>query len=257
MDADRPAPPWAGSALRWGGHELVLLPGKAVWLPERRWLLVADVHLGKAASFRQLGVPVPEGTTNGTLDRLGALLDGLGAQALVVLGDLLHSAHAQSPSLRQALRAWRQRHGAVRMTLVRGNHDSRAGDPCPTIGIEVVDEPWLVAPADRASAGLALCHHPRAVPGHEVLAGHDHPCVRLAGRGRDHLRLPCFHFRDGVGVLPAFGDFTGMHPVQRAPGDRVFVVTADAVRPLAPAGPPATPPATQPLNCPACLPSNT
>ena len=35
-----------------------------------------------------------------------------------------------------------------------------------------------------------------------------------------------------VGVLPAFGSFTGMHPAQTAPGDRVFAVAEDAVREL-------------------------
>jgi hypothetical protein len=30
-------------------------------------------------------------------------------------------------------------------------------------------------------------------------------------------------------VLPAFGAFTGMHPIERAPGDRVFAVADDRV----------------------------
>jgi hypothetical protein len=30
-------------------------------------------------------------------------------------------------------------------------------------------------------------------------------------------------------VLPAFGRFTGTHPVRPAPGERVFVVAGDAV----------------------------
>jgi predicted AAA+ superfamily ATPase len=41
------------------------------------------------------------------------------------------------------------------------------------------------------------------------------------GRGPGRLRLPCFHFGPAVGVLPAFGDFTGMHVMPRGPGDRV------------------------------------
>ena len=32
--------------------------------------LVADAHIGKAQSFRRLGVPVPGGTTAATLQRL-------------------------------------------------------------------------------------------------------------------------------------------------------------------------------------------
>ena len=45
-------------------------------------------------------------------------------------------------------------------------------------------------------------------------------------------RLPCFHFGAQVGVLPAFGAFTGSHRVQAAPGDRVYVVQGDVVRAL-------------------------
>jgi hypothetical protein len=35
-----------------------------------------------------------------------------------------------------------------------------------------------------------------------------------------------------VGVLPAFGAFTGMHVVQRQPSERVYVVAGDEVRAL-------------------------
>lgn len=229
--------PAAFPELDWGGHRLQLLPGKAVWLPQRRWLLVADVHLGKAASFRRLGVPVPQGSSEHSLARLSTLVRAQQALAVVVLGDLLHSAHAQAPGTQAVLRAWRDSHPGLAVTLVRGNHDARAGDPDPRLGIAVVDEPWcLPGPGeagDRAAPGLALCHHPGAVPGHQALAGHDHPGLWVGGRGRDRLRLPCFHFRgDGVGVLPAFGSFTGMHPVRRTVGDAAFVIADDRVRPV-------------------------
>ena len=49
------------------GQTLMLLPEKAIFLPESDTLLVADAHFGKATSFRQLGVPVPKGTTEETL----------------------------------------------------------------------------------------------------------------------------------------------------------------------------------------------
>jgi metallophosphoesterase superfamily enzyme len=62
-----------------------------------------------------------------------------------------------------------------------------------------------------------------------VLAGHVHPAVRVGGRGRDRLRLPCFWFGPRVGVLPAFGAFTGTHTITPAPGDRVFAVADDRV----------------------------
>lgn len=211
----------------WGGEPLHLLPQKAAWLPERRLLLVADVHLGKAVSFRRLGVPVPRGTTRDTLERLAALVEAQGARHVVFLGDLLHSRHVHAPGALDALARWRARHAALSMTLVRGNHDDRAGDPPPALGIEVVDEPLRLD-------GLALCHHPRPRPGAAVLAGHLHPGTWV-GRGLDRLRLPCFHFHDGVGVLPAFGAFTGLHSVERRDSDRVVAVAGDRLFEL-PAG---------------------
>lgn len=210
-----------------GGIELQLLAGKAAWWAAGRTLMVADAHLGKAVSFRRLGVPVPEATTGGTLDALDALLARHDAQRIVFLGDLLHSRHAHARETLAAVADWRSRRTELELVLVRGNHDDRAGDPPPDWGVQCVDEPWLMPGAP----GLALCHHPdatRAPAGAYVLAGHLHPCTTV-GQGIDRLRLPCFHFGARVGVLPAFGTFTGMHPIDRAPGDRVFVVADNAV----------------------------
>lgn len=210
-----------------GGHTLHLLPQKAAWWPAERTLLVADAHLGKAVSFRRLGVPVPPGTTTETLDRLGALIEDLDATRVIFLGDLLHSVRAHAPATLAAFGRWRERHADVDLVLVRGNHDDRAGDPPAALGVRCVDEPlqWPAAP------GLALCHHPAPRAGRYVLAGHGHPCTAV-GRGIDRLRLPCFHFGAAVGVLPAFGAFTGMHPIERAAGDRVFVVADNGVHAL-------------------------
>lgn len=210
-----------------GGAALQLLPGKAIWWPDEATLLVADAHIGKAVSFRRLGVPVPEATTGGTLDALDALLAAHDARRLVFLGDLLHSRHAHAPDTLAAFAAWRALRPELELVLVRGNHDDRAGDPPPTWGVHCVDEPFALP----AAPGLALCHHPEPRPGAYVLAGHDHPCITV-GQGIDRLRLPCFHFGMRVGVLPAFGTFTGMHPIRRSPGDRVFVVADNAVHAL-------------------------
>ena len=204
------------------GTRLELLPQRAAFLPEHHTLLVADAHVGKAVSFRRLGVPVPAGTTGETLDRLDAALAATPARRIVFLGDFLHSARSLAPGTLAAVQAWRDRHVALDLLLVRGNHDRHAGDPPPSLRMQVVDEPF-------ALGGLRLCHHPQAIEGGYVLAGHLHPCTVLGGRAMQRLRLPCFHFGERCGVLPAFGAFTGMHAVQRAPGDRVFAIAEDRV----------------------------
>jgi DNA ligase-associated metallophosphoesterase len=210
--------------LHLGGQRARLLAERALWLPDLSTVLVADVHIGKAATFRRLGTPVPEGTTAATLQRLSKLLHATAARKLVVLGDLLHSAHARSGAPDATSSAWRARHTEVALTLVSGNHDRSAGAPPPGWAVRVVEEPYALA------AGLALVHHPREVPGHYTLAGHVHPALVLSSRGPGALRLPCFHLGAHCGVLPAFGEFTGSHAVRAQPGERVFVVAEGEVR---------------------------
>jgi uncharacterized protein len=212
-----------GPVITAGGETLQLLHERALFLPKHHTLLVADVHIGKAQSFRRLGVPVPSGTTAATLQRLSRALDRTGARHLVFLGDLLHSARSAAPHTWAEVAAWRQRHAELAVTLVRGNHDLHAGDPPAEWSISSLPSPLLLG-------GLALAHHPSPVEGRYVLAGHVHPAVMLRGRGLGRLRLPCFHFGPQVGVLPAFGDFTGMHVLPHTSSDRVFAVAEDAVR---------------------------
>ena len=210
-----------------GGRPLALLPEKAAFIAASGTLLVADAHIGKAVSFRALGVPVPRGTTSETLAALTALVERWRAQRVVFLGDFLHSARAHAAATIGAVARWRRAHAALELVLVRGNHDGRAGDPPAHLGIEVVDEP-------HPFGGFALCHHPRRRRGSYVLAGHLHPCIGIGGRGFDHLRLACFWLGDDVGVLPAFGAFTGMHPIQPGANDRVFAVADGALAALQP-----------------------
>jgi metallophosphoesterase superfamily enzyme len=53
--------------------------------------------------------------------------------------------------------------------------------------------------------------------------------VTLHGSGRDRVRTPCFTFGEAVGVLPAFGAFTGGHVVERSGAGRIFVVAGERV----------------------------
>ena len=215
--------------LQAGGTTLRLLAQRALFLPEHGLLLVADAHIGKAVSFRRLGVPVPGGTTGETLARLDEAIDATGARHVMFLGDLLHSARSRAASTWAAVGAWRERHADLELTLVRGNHDSHAGDPPPEWRVHCIDGPLRLG----GPGSLALAHHPDPVAGAYALAGHVHPAAVVGGRrAHDSLRLPCFHFGDRVGVLPAFGAFTGMHVLPRTPGDRVYVVAGDTVRAL-------------------------
>lgn len=215
------------ATVRVAGQDLMLLPERAVFIPASDTLLIADAHIGKAVSFRQLGVPVPSGTTGETLDVLNDIVKRLEVQRIVFLGDFLHSARSHVPSTMAAVSEWRERHPRLELTLVRGNHDEHAGDPPAHLDIQCVDEPLMLG-------DLALCHQPQAHSEAYVLAGHLHPCLSIGGRAHDWHRLPCFWFTAQFGVLPAFGAFTGMQTIRASRGERVFAVTPERVFELRP-----------------------
>jgi DNA ligase-associated metallophosphoesterase len=212
--------------ISYAGHTVWLLPEHALLWPTGRVLFVADLHLGKAATYRSLGQPVPSGTTAENLRRLSALIHQYQPREVVFLGDFLHAAQARTASVLGQLQLWRHSHTQLMCTLVRGNHDSRAGDPPADLNFSVVEEPYLIGP-------FAACHHPQQHATHAVLAGHLHPATQLQGPARDRLRLPCFVFETRSAILPAFGEFTGGLTVMAKSGVHLYAAGGEAVWPLA------------------------
>jgi DNA ligase-associated metallophosphoesterase len=204
------------------GETLFLLAERAVYWERGRTLLVADPHWGKAATFRAEGVPVPHGTTADGLARLDAIMRRAHVRRVLYLGDFLHARGGRAPDTLGAIAAWRARHAAVEMVVVRGNHDLHAGDAPPELGIASTNGPLTEPP-------FVFMHRPAPSEDGYVLAGHLHPGASLVGAARQRERLPCFWFGDRVGVLPAFGDFTGLWSVRPQSGDRVFVVAGEEV----------------------------
>ena len=201
------------------GEAVHALPERALYWPAQHALFVADAHFGKAASFRRLGAAVPEQTTTENLNVLSGLITQYGIKQLIFLGDFLHARAAHNPHTLGALHAWRKAHTRLRMALVRGNHDDKAGDPPASLCIEMLEEPHQMGI-------FSLCHHPQSVPESYVLCGHLHPAIRLQDK-LGGVRLPCFWFGKERGVLPAFGAFTGAHVVRPLRTDSVFAIAGE------------------------------
>ena len=223
MDAD------VDCLLEWPGPEaaalrLHLMPERTAWWPDGGTLFAADLHLGKAAVFRARGVPVPQGTTTETLERLSRAVDRMGAKRLVVLGDFLHAKESHAAPTLAALKRWRERHAALACDVVTGNHDRHAGAVEASLGFRTLPD------AFEADALIGV-HEERDLrapePHRLVLAGHVHPTVTLRG-AFDRLRLPCFWLRGNVLTLPAFGAFTGGYDIGAAEG-RAYAVADDIV----------------------------
>ena len=206
-------------------HEFLVLADKALYWPKHKALLIADAHFGKAAAYRALGQPVPQGTTKDNLRRLTALINQYPTEQLIFLGDFLHAPKSHAPATLAAIKDWRNQNKDVQCILIRGNHDMNAGDPPPDLNMEVVTEPYLID-------DFALQHIPKPHITHHVIAGHIHPTYRLLGRGRQSLILPCFHHESALTLLPSFGDFTGGFVMDKKLNTKIFVTDSQCIWPV-------------------------
>ena len=116
--------------------DIMLMPRRAAYLPASATLLVADLHLGKAATFRSKGIPVPEGSAQKDLARLALLVAATRAKRLLVLGDLFHAKSGCTEEVFAEFTAARGRFSDTEVLLVAGNHDRSVGRLPAGLGID-------------------------------------------------------------------------------------------------------------------------
>jgi len=205
------------------GERMLLRGDRTLFWPKRGWLIVADLHLGKATSLRREGVAIPDRVMDDDLARLAGAVQDTRTSLVVVLGDLIHDGQGLTGRVVRQVAEWRERIG-VAMALIPGNHDRR---------VESLPPEWQVEQWEpRVSEGPFTFSHdlvPRAKG--FTWHGHVHPVLVLQGRG-DRLRLPCFVVRPSAGVLPAFTALAGGGAQELSPGDAAWVVADGSVWPV-------------------------
>jgi len=189
-----------------------LLAERAIYWPEKKSLWLADPHFGKVSHFRKAGIAVPPAAAASNFDKLQALLQRLLPAEVVILGDLFHSDYNSEWATLTALLA---QHPAIHFHLVMGNHDVLP--PSHYQNFEIHRLGMMYPP-------FYLSHHPQVHASLYNVAGHIHPGVHLRGEGRQSLRLPAFVLGGQGAILPAFGEFTGLHAIKPKKEDRIFVV---------------------------------
>ena len=203
------------------GETLLLLPEKAIYWKQGSALFLSDLHLAKDGHFRRNGFAVPANMSRVTLDRLSAIIDSCQPSTIYFLGDLFHSEYNRQVDL---LKEWYRTYAHVKLVLISGNHDIMDSAVYEALQLQVVPESLYLPPFE-------LVHAPpeNPLPDRYYLCGHPHPAFRLTGRGRQSLRLPCFWMGERIGVLPAFGAFTGSKSIKAQQTDSVYVVAEQQV----------------------------
>jgi uncharacterized protein len=208
-----PARGRAGHEIVIAGTTLIADPAGALYWPDERLLVVADLHLEKGSSFAVRGVLLPPYDTTATLARLAKLIERYSPALVVALGDSFHDGGgpARMPQGARAALSALQR-GRDWLWLA-GNHDP---DLPAGLGGSVAEE--------LALAALTFRHEPSPQPIDGEIAGHLHPMARVAQRGRGIARR-CFAADGKRLVMPAFGAYAGGLNIR----DRAFVTLFGAL----------------------------
>ncbi len=194
-----------------GGMDFIPDLSGALFAPDFKALLVADLHLEKGSSLARRGVRLPPYDTRDSLRQLQVAIAATSPAQLIFLGDSFHDGEARSridDSDLQTLRAITNDYQTIWIT---GNHDP---SPPKDIGGAVASEVEL--------GPVTLRHEPRrhSAAAFEI-AGHLHPAASIAQRGR-RIRCRCFIGDDRRIIMPAFGSYTGALSITSEAFDGLF-----------------------------------
>lgn len=202
-------------------HFLVTADRTIFW-EEKKSLILSDLHLGKSGHFRKNGIGIPQNMFQEDMHRLLHNIQHFNAEQLIIVGDLFHSHNNKENDL---FLRWRNDIPSVQIQLVMGNHDILSKDWYSNANIHLHVGSLQIE-------GFVFMHDMQNIiidEQHYYFSGHIHPGVVMRGKGKQVLRFPCFHFLSNQAVLPAFGRFTGIHPIEAKKEDQVYVLAENNV----------------------------
>jgi DNA ligase-associated metallophosphoesterase len=199
---------WTDLSILVNGETLLLDTSGAAFWPAQATLIFADLHLEKGSAYARGRQFLPPYDTEATLLRMAAAVARFNPRRIVALGDSFHdkdAAERLSADARTMLAAL-----SSEFIWITGNHDPH---PPAWLGGMVTDA-WSLG-------GLTFRHEPleHCLPGE--IAGHLHPCARVAKWGRS-VRRRCFAASSTRMILPSFGAYTGGLDVGEEPLAKLF-----------------------------------
>ena len=194
-----------------GGMDFIPDLSGALYAPEFRALLVADLHLEKGTSLARRGVHLPPYDTRESLAQLRAAISASSPERLIFLGDSFHDGEARERIDAADLAMLRSITGSVETIWITGNHDP---EPPADIGGRIAEEIVL--------GPVTLRHQAKMLRGDEAeISGHLHPAAAVHARGR-RIRCRCFIADGRRMIMPAFGSYTGALSVRSEPFAALF-----------------------------------
>lgn len=169
----------------------------ALWWPERRLAVVADLHFEKGSAFAARGQFLPPYDTAATLDKLETLLAQYDVKRLICLGDSFHDQEAADRLPEQIVVRLQALTARCDWIWIAGNHDPA---PPEHLGGSIAAE-WT-------EGALTFRHEAEASAMAGEVSGHFHPKAAVRLRNK-RITAPCFVTDGRRLILPAFGAYTG------------------------------------------------
>lgn len=180
-----------------GKQRFQVVGDAALFWPEQRALLVADLHLEKASAYAAGGQMLPPYDSLSTLHELAALVSASGAQAIICLGDNFHDDDGEQRLAGEAAALLRDLTTRFDWIWITGNHDPHISGRWG--GTSVLE---------LEAAGIVLRHEADPADSAHEISGHFHPKYRALMRKRMVSRR-CFVQTESKIIMPAFGALTG------------------------------------------------
>ncbi len=203
-------------------QNFILLAQKALYWKNEQMLIISDVHLGKAGHFRKHGIALPKSMNDENLARIDRLIKDHQPISILFLGDLFHSEKNEEWD---TFKVWRKSHPDIDFILVLGNHEIYPQSQYELLGIKCYHS--------FLKSGIKLVHDKSdlsTIDGNLFcISGHIHPAIQIKGKGRQRLRLPCFHFHSKSLLMPAFGNLTGTFTIKPKSDDEVFAIIDEQI----------------------------
>lgn len=100
--------------------------GKSVYIPEKKILVITDLHIGYEETLKSQGVFLPKTQFKETKEQLEKILRGVEVKKVVILGDLKHEfgkiSRQEWKETKKLIDFFRSR--VEKIILLKGNHDT-------------------------------------------------------------------------------------------------------------------------------------
>jgi putative SbcD/Mre11-related phosphoesterase len=204
----------------------------ALWVPETRTAIIADLHLGYSWAQRRRGELGPLADAR-TREKLLGVRDQLQPSRYVFLGDVVHAPRPCEPE-----RAWieailHELASGAKLIAVRGNHDRRFAAEFAHLSFQHVVT-WSERSVTAAHGDRMDFVRPQ---NHTLILGHLHPALEIRDSSGAGHKVPVFLANRHCLVLPAFSPFArGFDIVSGIPPELLHCFAAEEIEVYAATG---------------------